>query len=114
MANTNSAKGNPASTRMSNPKYKAKRAANLIKNAPKVKRDGKIGKGNLSNYQSNEHFHDLRKNINFGLGQRAVRRVLDGTNKSHSLTFEQIAQLTLLNGSTEAMRAAIAAEKNAN
>ena len=32
MANASSAKGNPASKRMSNPKYKAKRATNLAKN----------------------------------------------------------------------------------
>lgn len=106
MANTNSAKGNPASKRMSNPKNKAKRAANLIKNE-NAKKVGLIN----TNSAINLGLHNLKLD-NFGLGQRAVRRILDGTNKYHGLTFEQVAQLSLTNGSTEAMR--INLEKNAN
>ena len=104
MANTNSAKGNPASTRMSNPKYKAKRARNLLKNENL--------KGVPSHKTGTQIVLEAVKKDNFGFGQRAVRRILDGTNKSHNLTSDQVMQLSLINGSTEAMR--INLEKNAN
>lgn len=95
MANTNSAKGNPASHRMSNPNNRERRVKNSAKNAGKNKHDGKIGKSNLSNYKKNEKLQML-KGKNYGLGQREVRRILSGKNTSTDLTADQIADLTLL------------------
>jgi hypothetical protein len=72
MANQNSAKGNPASTRMSNPKYKAKRAANKIKNE-NAKARGLV----TTKEAKNLALHNLKVE-NKGLGQREVRRILTG------------------------------------
>ena len=94
MANANSAKGNPASHRMSNPNNKLRRVRNSAKNNNKNKHDGNVGVSNQKNLNKNNKMHDLKVE-NFGLGQREVRRILSGKNKSHNLTDDQIEMLVL-------------------
>ena len=78
MANTNSAKGNPASTRMSNPKYKAKRASNKIKN------ENAKARGLISTSEAKNLALHYLKVENKGLGQREVRRILTGKRTQDS------------------------------
>lgn len=116
MANANSAKGNPASHRMSNPNYKAKRVRNKNKNenhksgealvygsvaghlnkkTGKFTSPGIVGRSNYENFKKNDKMHDLKVE-NFGLGQREVRRILTGKNTNHNLTAEQTERLILI------------------
>ena len=68
MANTSSAKGNPASKRMMNPKNKEKRARNKSKNE-NLKAKGKHPK------QLRAKAQEERKNINKTLGRRHGHKV---------------------------------------
>ncbi|GAK61792.1 hypothetical protein U27_02625 [Candidatus Vecturithrix granuli] len=95
MANANSAKGNPASHRMSNPNNKLRRVRNSAKNSNKNKHDGNVGRSNQNNLNKNNKLHDLKVE-NFGLGQREVRRILTGKNTSHNLTDDQVRNMTLI------------------
>lgn len=45
--------------------------------------------------ENNEVLAKLKER-NFGFGQRAVRRILEGTRKNHGLTNQQISQLELV------------------
>lgn len=91
MANTSSAKGNPASHRMGNSKRKEARASSW-RRTEEAKKKG-THPTSLRRKQ-NEELAALKKS-NFGFGQRAVRRILDGRRKDHGLSVDQLQMLVL-------------------
>lgn len=118
MANTNSSKGNPASTRMSNPNNKKRRVNNKAaneayeKNAERLHPDyraashynakagkkiagGMVSRNGMANFYLNKFYHELKEE-NLGYGQRAVRRLKNGTTKNTTLTQDEIDQLRIV------------------
>jgi len=108
MANTSSAKGNPASTRMSNPKYKAKRVSNLANQNGKIKGDGKIGNSNSKNYKDNQINHEnavhnaqilnevIGAEVYDKIGLRELRRILNGKRGDYTEVIDKLLKANFI------------------
>ena len=80
MANANSAKGNPASKRMSNPNYKAKRARNKSKNE-------QLRAKNQHPKQLRQKANEERARINKALNHNHKKKWCDDMAENASVIF---------------------------
>lgn len=80
MSNQNSAKGNPASKRMSNPKRATRRQASYVR-AAQAKARGDHPK--VRRARANEALHQERIR-NYGLGRRERRRLVSGVREPNT------------------------------